>query len=304
MGFKYILIPASSNDAMQELEYEEDVLDLMNDTFRSFVEKYFTNLGQSVDRDVLLKQLQERTGVDLQEKAAKGEMAQEALEKLMGSTSVEIFPVMLPTVATKFEAVSVYVDDKGVAKELEENTRVSGLVQACGYPAQTFRGDCFVGRVFDDTEDEWRRIDFTLKDCSSEAAWVLTTKKQRENRSVGDLSSLAGKIGVNSPAHITPGMLQDVAPTGENDKYKWRQAEDEVEVTFKTEGLTSADKKLVKVVFARQHLKVEAKGDVLIDSDLYGPTHADESTWTLSDGVLQVTLSKAGEESWPSLLKA
>ena len=51
--------------------------------------------------------------------------------------------------------------------------------EACGYPGQTFRGDCFVGRVFDDTqapsenvwllgkssevEDEWRRMDFTLK---------------------------------------------------------------------------------------------------------------------------------------------
>lgn len=302
MGFKYVLIPASSNDAMQELEYEENIVDLNEDTFRPFIEKYFSGLGQSVDRSILLKQLQERTGMDLQEKAAKGELANEALDKLLASTSVEIFPVMLPTEATNFEAVSVYCDDKGVAKDLEENPRASGLVQACGYPAQTFRGDIFVGRVFDDTKDEWRRIDLTLKDCSTDAAWVLTTKKQRENRSVGDLSSLAGKIGAKNPAHITPDMLQEAAPTGETDQYKWCQKEDEVEVTFKKEGLLKGDKKLVKVVFKRQQLKVEAKGEVLIDSALFGPTNPDESTWTLSDGVLQVTLSKANEESWSTLV--
>ena len=87
--------------------------------------------------------------------------------------------------------------------------------EACGYPGQTFRGDCFVGRVFDDTQaaptkqsltcaaacisqDEWRRMDFTLKalepeslvfsrrscdqDCSTDAHWVHQTKLQRTKR--------------------------------------------------------------------------------------------------------------------------
>lgn len=305
MGFKYVYVPADTNEKMEELEYGEAIETLETDTFRQFIEKYYGSLGQSVDRGVLLQQLQERTGVNLEEKTKNDEMKPEALDRLLSSTSVEIFPVQLPTKDSAFESISVYLDDKGVAKELQENSRVSGIVQAAGYPGQTFRGDCFIGRVFDDNEDEWRRIDFTLKECSSDASWVHAVKKQRANRSVNDMSSMANKMGMasNKTAHINPNTIQDKAPEGETEQYRWKQAEDEVEVTFKKEGITKADKGAVKVVFARQKLKVELKGEVLLDGTLYGTTHPDECTWTLSDGVLQVTLSKAGDTSWPSLLK-
>jgi len=157
--------------------------------------------------------------------------------------------------------------------------------------------------VFDDTEDEWRRVDFTLKDCSGDAEWVAQTRKQRENKSSGDIASLAGKVGAKNPAHITPSMLQDSAPKGETADYKWRQTEDEVEITLKREGIVKADLKLTKVIFARQRLRVEIKGDVLIDSVLGGMTTPDECTWTLSDGEMQINLSKANAESWPGLVK-
>jgi len=302
MGFKYVFIPCSASEDMKELEYEGDIDDLSNDTFRTHVENFYTALSQSVDKDILMEQLQKRTGVDLKDKAAKGELMEGALEKLMSATSVEIFPVLLPTKDSDFVSVSVYCDDKGVAKDLEENSRASGLVQACGYPGQTFRGDVFIGKVFDDTEDEWRRIDFTLKDCSTDADWVQVCKKQRSNRSAGDMASLANKVGANNPAHINPAMLDQSAPSGDTEKYKWRQTEEEVEITFKKEGLQKGDKKAVKVVFARERLKVEAKGEILIDSKLHAPTDVDEATWTLSDGELQVTLSKANPMNWDQLV--
>jgi len=303
MGFKYVFVPADTNYPMEELEYKESIDSLENDTFRSFVEKYFANLGQSADRGVLLKQLQERTGVDIKGQIDKGEMASEATDRLLSMTSVEIFPVQLPTKASEFEAVSVYCDDKGIAKDLMVNPRMSGIVQACGYPGQQFRGDCFIGRVYDDTEDEWRRIDFTKEDCSTDAPWVSSTKSQRANRSSGDLQGLAGKLGANNPAHITPSMLEASAPTGETEQYRWTQASDEVEITFKREGIQKEDKKSVKVNFGRQKLKVELEGELLIDASLFGTTQPDESTWTLSDGVLQVTLSKAEETTWSKLTK-
>lgn len=303
MGFKYVFVPADANYPMEELEYKESIDSLENDTFRPFIEKYFASLGQSADRGVLLKQLQERTGVDIKGQVDKGEMAAEAADKLLATTSVEIFPVQLPTKQVDFEGISVYCDDKGIAKDLMVNERMSGIVQAAGYPGQQFRGDCFIGRIYDDTEDEWRRIDFTKQDCSTDAAWVSSTKAQRANRSVGDMQNLAGKLGANNPAHITPSMLEASAPTGETEQYKWTQASDEVEITFKREGIQKEDKKFVKVNFARQKLKVELKGELLIDASLFGATQPDESTWTLSDGVLQVTLSKAEETTWPKLTK-
>lgn len=302
MGFKYVFIPASTNDSIQELEFPENVDNIEKDLFRESLEKYYSSLGESIDREVLLGQLKARTGVDLSEKLGSGEVSDEQVDKLMHSASVEIFPVQLPTRETNFQAVSVYCDDKGVAKELEENPRMSGLVQACGFPAQTFRGDCFVGRIYDDTEDVWKRIDFTLKDCSSDAPWVIQNKRARESRNINDMSSMASKLGVNQPVKITPESLEDTSAKGETDEYKWVQNSDEVEITFKAEGLQKGDKKLVKVVSARQRLKVEIRGETYFDHALHGPTDVDVNTWTLSDGVLQVTLAKASDESWPQLL--
>lgn len=301
MGFKYVLVPASPNDEIKELEFADDILDLTKDTFRENIEKYFrsSSLCQDVDKSVLMEQLQQRTGMDLKEHQGA------QLDALLNATSVEIFPVMMPTKDTTFQAISVYCDDKGIAKNLEENARMSGLIQACGYPGQVFRGDCFIGRVFDDTEDEWRRVDFTMKDLNADAEWVQQTKNQRSNRSSGDLASLANTVGAKNPAHINPSTMQDYqVPKGETDQYSWKQGDDEVEVTFKKEGLQKGDKKEVKVTFGRQKLKVVVKGETLFDGELFAATNADEATWTLSDGILQVTMCKAENSTWSELLKA
>lgn len=301
MGFKYVFIPAATCEVMQEFTYAEDVLELEKDSFRPFVENFFANAGIVADREVLLAQLKERTGVDIAANDSK--LGPDAMNRLLSSTSVEIFPVQLPTKQSGYHGISAYCDDKGVAKELEENSRASGLVQACGYPGQSFRGDIFLGRVFDDNEEVWKRIDFTLADCNSDAPWVAQVKNLRANRSVGDVQALGAKMGVQNAAQINPSTIADATPSGDAEHYTWRQTEDEVEVTFKKEGLTKDDKKAVKVVFGRQKLKVEVKGDVLLDTALNMPTTCDESTWTLMDGILQVNLAKADSETWPDLIK-
>merc|ERR1711862_484840 len=96
----------------------------------------------------------------------------------------------------------------------------------------------------------------------------------------------------------------DSAPTGETETYTWRQTSEDVEVTLKKDGITKADKKEVKITFTRQKLKLEVKGEKIIDGTLWSQIDPDECTWTLSDGVLQVTMMKASEESWVDLLKS
>merc|ERR1740121_3145983 len=128
------------------------------------------------------------------------------------------------------------------------------------------------------------RIDFTLKDCSTDAEWVAKTKAQRANRSSSDLSSMANKIGANNPPHINPSMLQDSTPSGETEQYKWTQQEDEVEITFKRTDMSKSDKKEVKVAFSKAKIKVEFKGEVLLAGDLMGACTPDECMWTLMDG--------------------
>lgn len=102
---------------------------------------------------------------------------------------------------------------------------------------------------------------------------------------------------------VSPGMIEDEAPKGETDMFHWKQLDDEIELTFKKDGLKKGQKKVVKVQFQKNHLRVEALGDVLIDADLFAPIYPDESTWTLSDGILQVTLAKATDDEWEKATK-
>lgn len=304
MPFKYVLVPASPNEEMKEMTFEKPV-SLEKDEFRTSCENYFASAGATVDKGMLLAQLNERTGKKLEQ-----EMDADMLDKVMGVASVEIFPIMLPTKAFGFHCVSAYCDDKGVSKDLEINVRVSGLVQACGYPGQQFRGDVFLGRVFDD-EDAWERVDFTMADCNSDADWVQLTKNQRSKKNVNDMNTAAEKFGLdkNNTAKLTPDTMDmDMKPAGETEAYTWRQTGEDVEITFKKEGLTKADAKQVKVEIKKQKIKVDVKGEILLQGNFPHATDPDCSTWTLSDGILQVTLAKSDDngppETWDSLIKA
>merc|ERR1712032_264290 len=98
--------------------------------------------------------------------------------------SIDIFPVQVPSKDSDYLSVSCYLDDKGVGKDLPLNPRAIGIAQACGYDGQQFRGDVFFSRIFDD-DDDWRRIDFHLKDCCTDAEWVTLTKKKRASSAQG-----------------------------------------------------------------------------------------------------------------------
>ena len=48
------------------------------------------------------------------------------------------------------------------------------------------RGDVFVARTFDN-EDDFKRLDFTLSEVSSRAAWVKEARAQNERKAKVDL---------------------------------------------------------------------------------------------------------------------
>lgn len=325
-GFSYVSIPADPHEPMKELRFEGTVT-LEKDEFVASLKRFFAAQDKEVDKEILLKSMSQHTGRDLKNEEG---LDPAFLERCMHETSIDIFPVMLPMPQFGNEGVSLYCDDKGVAKELPLNPRAMGLVKACGYEGQQFRGDIFLGRMFDDGDEEWRRIDFTVADCSSDAPWVALTQKQRSGKKASDVHSLgsslgklggggAGVGGGGGPQVVAPGMFGaggggDEDGPVETESYSWRQTGDEVEITFKSppegepEGngrvvLRKEDKKLVKVSFSRGAIKVVAKGETLLDAPLCQPCQPDECTWTLSDGVLQLTVAKASDGQWKSLLK-
>jgi hypothetical protein len=78
--------------------------------------------------------------------------------------------------------------------------------------------------------------------------------------------------------------------------YEWTQTPDDVTVTVRVPGGLRA--KDIEVVFRPQHLRVAVKSNPaapIVDGDLTRTIDVEESTWTKSDDVVEITLAKGAE---------
>jgi len=223
-----------------------------------------------------------------------------AMKHILEQSSCDIFPVQVPCKESGYFSVSLYCDDKGISKGLEENSRATGLVRACGYVDQTIRGDCFLSRIFDD-EDAWFRCDFKLSDMGSDVPWVVQTREIRGKKgNAQSLSNLTANLAPNAQM-IAPGLTDSGGPMEVDEEgFKWQQTDEEVEITGRLPDGTS--KRDIKVEFRAKICKVVVKGTLLFGGGLGGSVEADECTWTLdSDGegpYIQLTLPKDGDQRW------
>lgn len=82
--------------------------------------------------------------------------------------------------------------------------------------------------------------------------------------------------------------------------YTFKQTLSDVTVSFPLpEGV---NKRGIKVTFKPTHLKVEVKGEVMVDKPLKKRIKVEDSTWYLEDGALKVELFKSkGEEWWSAV---
>lgn len=295
-GFKYVLVPAAASDAMQELTFD-GISDLSNDEFILHLKQFFTNLGKGVDREILLKNMAEHAKKSVDD--LRKELDPNVLSGICELQGIDIFPVMVPAKEFGYMAVSLYVDDKGIAKNLPLNHRAVSLIKACGYDDQQFRGDVFFSRIYDCEEDAWKRVDFTMKDCSSDAQWMEQCRQQRKKaNSAQSLKDLQDTMNLdpNNMLKIEPNKKP---PGGETEEYHWSDKGEEVEVKIKREAVKKTD---VKVTFKEQQLKVQVASEVLLDVKLFARIECSDSTWTIMDGGLEITLIKATEVVWTSIV--
>ena len=112
------------------------------------------------------------------------------------SQTCDIVQLLPPTAGTGWNGVSMYVDDKGVAKRLQSNRRASGVCTQCGLSVEVL-GDAFIARAWDDQEG-YERQDFHAADLASDAKWVLEARKLNDGR--GSLSDAAQRLSLlNKP---------------------------------------------------------------------------------------------------------
>ena len=120
---------------------------------------------------------------------------------LLGGGLVENIALLSNAPDTGFVGVNLYCDDEAALKQLPSNARASSLAMYCGKPLDV-KGDAFLARVFDN-DDDFRRLDFSLEEVSSGAAWVKEAAMQAEKRRDRER---AGATGSGDPEGFLAGL--------------------------------------------------------------------------------------------------
>eukprot|EP00947_MAST-08B_sp_MAST-8B-sp1_P002298 g2298.t1 len=296
---------------------------LEDDTFMDALKKYFVNQGvldEAIFRDGVADQLKAK-GLGEPDDASKMDSIVKRLAML---GTVDIFTLAVPRKESDFAGVSMYSDDKAIAKQLMPNPRAIGFARACNFPDQVFRGDVFVGRLVDDEmADIFDRVDFTLKDMQGDAPWIkaLPSGKQRV-ASTGAMQAMLANQGPGQPPQdaAAAAAMQQMAAAGgggaaggaggaaeaggDCGAYSWTQQDEEIELRFPLHK-DAGGAKGAQVKFARNGLKVGVKSavaadkavsgvEVLFDGPLFGPVDVDDCTWYVEKDTLVVSLQKAG----------
>jgi len=82
----------------------------------------------------------------------------------------------------------------------------------------------------------------------------------------------------------------------------WMQDDSVVEITFKKAFLRCGETSSLNVSILPKRLQIQVKaGTVVFEADLFAPVKPDESKWTVSDGLVKVTLHKVEKTDWPGL---
>merc|ERR1719487_207790 len=123
--FKYVRIPCEASDPMEELEFPA-VEGLGDDPFIEHLKDVFQSGGKEVHLDTMVKAMSAHAKQNLDDK-----MDDQMREKVRSMKSLDIFPISVPVQSTGFHGVSMYCDDKGIAKDLPINNRAQAFIEAC-----------------------------------------------------------------------------------------------------------------------------------------------------------------------------
>ena len=192
--FKVILIPAALEEKVQEVEVVQPAGEAIG-CLMAFIKQRFTSK---------LTKAQELVYHEHIRKEAKGQALDPTMmQHLTGTTMVDI--IMLDRNSRGDNVgVNMYVDDKGVSKQLPTNTRATAIAQMVGVQVMVL-GDTYIARQFDNDEG-FCRLDFTMEDLSSSAKWVQSAKAHNEKHASVSGTAARGVTAHNllKPKQATP----------------------------------------------------------------------------------------------------
>jgi len=313
--FKYVLIPANPKEPYKELTamlpLNEDGMVPAGDQIPNLVKPCFAG-AKGFSSELLNEHARSQLGDQA------GAISSRAFEKATIDGSVETFALVRPAKANKFAGVYIYLDEVGVIKQLPPNPRANAIAQACGHASVSFFGDMFVGRVASQPSP-MHNIDFLLGDMDSSSKWVTTAPAENYEYSLGmkevekALSEKGGnsqtmKVGGFEEGNMPSGRSADSAEGGEGDSsnpkigsYSWTQTTEDVEVIVPL-PVEIVKAKHVNVVIKRSSLLVKnllKNGEIILNiNKLNSFINVDDSTWTLDQSKLMITLEKEKPLIW------
>ncbi|XP_063931498.1 uncharacterized protein LOC135143552 [Zophobas morio] len=173
-GFYYVLIPADPDLTLMEhyLSYSDETeTSCLTDRLKSYFQNCKGLHSSVIQSEILRSQLEE----GLKKENCHREIDENMMNLLHEMQVVDIIALKPNAPVHQFVGVNMYVDDKAVSKGLPVNSRATSLAQLCGLTTEV-RGDAFVAKVFENTKEEFKRLDFRLSECRSEAAWISEAK--------------------------------------------------------------------------------------------------------------------------------
>jgi len=233
------------------------------------------------------------------------EISDVMLEQMQGVQMVQPVALVPGGPHNAFVHTNLYVDDSGQLKNVGTNRRASDFTMQVGAPQQV-HGDAFIGRICDDGNDLYHRLDFRLSELASDAPWVQEAKayhaqgaerSQRAQALAKEVNAITPQLAA-PPSTSTPMDVEAELPK-ELGAHEWSQ--DEMDITVKVLVPAGTKAKDVKVVFKPLSMsaKVTTMADgkqSVIDGSLGGKIDCDESTWSLKDATdgreLTITLVK------------
>ncbi|EKX52916.1 hypothetical protein GUITHDRAFT_101366 [Guillardia theta CCMP2712] len=174
ISFKYVYIPCDDGKEIQECVMRAKKSQSMQ-CMLDYLRPYFAEAAK-IKSEEQRRKLKENISAELAKNAAKGGMKSDdisatMIDSMTESQFVDIVPLIPAVAACNWMSVTMYVDDKGSAKELPVNARATAIVSMAGGSVSVL-GDAFVARAYDNEAEDLVRHDFLLEELAADAPWL------------------------------------------------------------------------------------------------------------------------------------
>jgi len=206
MSVKYVLIPAADDSAITELELAipptlEENIGALTKALNDYYRRQTGELSDA-QRDALVSSVRQQVAEKNKDSAPPDERM---LSQVALSQTCDILQLLPPTPKSSWVGVSMYVDDKGVAKQLPPNRRASEVCRQCGLSVEVL-GDAFVARAWDDQEG-YERQHFDAAQLASDSEWMSAAREANAGRGTpGEAQQRLAEMNAKQAAWSEPDL--------------------------------------------------------------------------------------------------